>query len=168
MILSVDCSDGRHRLCRRAQFDLGFFVHSPDSHDRPQGNPQKTRNVRFGPLATAVGLRAPVWLPREPAPPYSRGAGGLPSCRIESPNRKLAPRQRSPFIPVHGGKLPGHVGKDGRKLLRPRQDDCRELSVKSCAIKGVDRRRGLNASRLLSLAVSTATLALFRLAAGES
>jgi hypothetical protein len=60
-------------------------------------------------------------LPIEPALPYSPGAGGLPSCRIESPNRKLAPRQHSPFIPVHGGKLPGHVGKDGRELLRPRQ-----------------------------------------------
>jgi hypothetical protein len=78
--------------------------------------------IVFSSARSAADLaRAPVWLPIEPAPPYSRGACGLPSCRIESPNRKLAPRQRSPFIPVHGGKLPGHVGKDGRELLRPRQ-----------------------------------------------
>ena len=36
------------------------------------------------------------------------------------------------------------------------------------AIKGVNRRRGLSSSRALSLAASTASLALFRLAAGES
>jgi len=43
-----------------AQFDVGSFVHSPDSHDRVRRNPQKNRNVRFGPLVTNLTLGALV------------------------------------------------------------------------------------------------------------
>jgi len=52
---------------------------------------------------------APLLLPR---------GGGLPSCRIEGPDCKLTPRQRTSFVAIHGGKPLSHVGKDGRKLLR--------------------------------------------------
>jgi hypothetical protein len=46
-------------------------------------------------------------------------AGDLPSCRIQSPDRKLAPRQRTSFVAIHDRKPLSHVGKNGREFLRP-------------------------------------------------
>src|SRR5262249_55788815 len=56
---------------------------------------------------------------RYPPPPLLARAGGLPSCRIEGPDCKLAPRQRTSFVAIHGCKLPRHVGKDRREFLWP-------------------------------------------------
>jgi hypothetical protein len=50
------------------------------------------------------------------AAPLFAGAQGSPSCRIESADGKLPPRQRAPFVAVHGQQL--------FSLLR---DDCCEL-----------------------------------------
>jgi hypothetical protein len=43
----------------------------------------------------------------------------LLSCCIESPYRKLAPRQRTSFVAIHGCKPPSHVGKNSRKFRWP-------------------------------------------------
>jgi hypothetical protein len=68
--------------------------------------------------------RAPLFAPR----------GGAPSCRIESPDRKLAPRQRTSFVAIHDRKPLSHVGKDGCEFLRP-------LWPRPCVVQDAGRKR---------------------------
>src|SRR5262249_2463278 len=70
-------------------------------------------------------LAAPLLLAR---------AGGLPSCRIESPDRKLAPRQRTSFVAIHDRKPLSHVGKNGCEFLRP-------LWPRPCVVQDAGRKR---------------------------
>ena len=61
-------------------------------------------------------------------------AGGSHSCRIESPDRKLAPRQRTLFVAIHDRKPLSHVGKDGCEFLRP-------LWPRPCVVQDAGRKR---------------------------
>ena len=56
------------------------------------------------------------------------------SCRIESPDRKLAPRQRTSFVAIHDRKPLSHVGKNGSEYLRP-------LWPRPCVVQDADCKR---------------------------
>jgi hypothetical protein len=87
------------------------------------------------------------------------GRADLPSCRIESPDGKLAPRQRTSFVAVHGCKPPSHVGKDRREFLRPlrlgvqareeRPQNDRNRASNACKLAGNSRFRPQLRGRLV-------------------
>jgi hypothetical protein len=85
----------------------------------------------------------------------------MADLRRESARRSY--RSKAASCPVMSARMVAN-------FCGPSGDDCTDPSrlVKSCEIKGINRRRGLNLSRALSLAASTASLDFFRLAAGES
>jgi hypothetical protein len=60
-----------------------------------------------------------TWLPKQLAPPLLPRAGGLPPCRVEGPDCKLAPRQRTSFVAIHGQQLSSFLRKNRCELARP-------------------------------------------------